>query len=246
VRTLATYSIKGGVGKTTAAVNLAYEAAVTGARVLLWDIDPQGAATFFFRVRPVVKGGAERLIDQGALGPHVRATDHVGLHLVPADFSLRHLDVHLDDRKHPRRRLRALLAPLDDDYDVAIIDCPAGITLTSESVFAAAQVVLVPTIPTTLSKRTLDQLCGYLADETPAPQVAPFISMYDRRKRLQRELVAVLAAGRPAPLPTAIPNSSIVERMGLERAPIGSYAPGSAAAGAFRALWSDIAALLWP
>jgi chromosome partitioning protein len=245
MRTVATYSIKGGVGKTTAAVNLAYEAASSGARVLLWDIDPQGAATFFFRIRPAVRGGAERLIDKGLLAPHIRATDHVGLHVVPADFSLRHLDVHLDDRKHPRRRLRALLQPLEDDYDVAIIDCPAGITLASESVFVACEIVLVPTIPTTLSKRTLDQLCGYLADESAAPQVVPFISMFDRRKRLQRELVAVLAAGRPTPLSTTIPNSSIVERMGVERAPIATYAPRSVAAKAFHGLWTDVAELLW-
>jgi cellulose biosynthesis protein BcsQ len=60
VKTLATYSIKGGVGKTTAAVNIAYEAARSGVRVLLWDLDPQGAATFFFRVKPFVSGGAKR------------------------------------------------------------------------------------------------------------------------------------------------------------------------------------------
>ena len=232
MKVLATYSIKGGVGKTTAAVNLAYEAAATGARVLLWDIDPQGAATFFFRIRPVVKGGAGKLIDKGELQPHVRATDLPGL--------------HLDDRKHPRARLGALLEPLADDYDVALIDCPAGITLASESVFAAADVLLVPTIPTTLSKRTLDQLCEHLAAHPPAPVVLPFVSMFDRRKRLQRELVAALAAGEPVPLPTAIPNTNIVELMGVQRAPVATYAPRSVAATAFRNLWHDVAAKIWP
>ena len=108
VKVLATYSIKGGVGKTTAAVNLAAEAARTGARVLLWDLDPQGAATFFVRVKPRLKGGAERLVsERGELTAHVRATDIAGVDVLPADFSLRHLDIHLDDTAPDR--LAALL-----------------------------------------------------------------------------------------------------------------------------------------
>ena len=246
MKILATYSIKGGVGKTTSAVNLAYEAARSGARVLLWDLDPQGAATFFFRVKPVVKGGVERLIgDKGALAANVYATDHAGLHLVPADFSLRHLDLRLDDTKRPTRRLAALLEPLADLYDVVILDCPPGMTLTSESVFAAVDALLVPTIPTPLSKRTLDQLSEFLADEPERPVVLPFASMVDRRKKLQRRLVVALAEETPGILPTHIPNASAIELMGVERAPVAVYAPTSPSAIAFRQLWADIAARLW-
>jgi len=246
MKTLATYSIKGGVGKTTTAVNLAYEASRSGVRVLLWDLDPQGAATFFFRIKPFVDGGAKRLIGaNGSLAAHIHATDHPGLDLVPADFSLRHLDLHLDDAKRPTRRLAGLLEPLTGRYDLAILDCPPGITLTSESVFSAADALLVPTIPTPLSKRTLDQLSEFLADYPAPPAVLPFASIVDLRKKLQREIVAALATQTCEFLPTVIPNASVLERMGVERAPIATYAPNSPAANAFRHLWSDVLARLW-
>ena len=246
MKVLATYSIKGGVGKTTTAVNLAHEAAASGHRVLLWDLDPQGAATFFFRVKPVVRGGAERLVGKsGSLAANIRATDDPAVHIVPADFSLRHLDLALDDTKHPTRRLATLLEPIAHRYDVALLDCPPGITLTSESVFVAADALIVPTIPTTLSERTLDQLSDFLGAHPPAPMLLPFVSMLDRRKRLQRETIAHLMTDIPGFLPTAIPNASVVEQMGTQRSPIAGFAPKSPAALAFRHLWNDIAVRVW-
>ena len=246
MKVLATYSIKGGVGKTTTAINLAHEAAAAGARVLLWDLDPQGAATFFVRVKPFVKGGAERLVARaGSLESHIRATDDPAVHIVPADFSLRHLDLELDDTKRPTRRLAELLVPVEDRYDVALLDCAPGITLTSESVFDAVDALIVPTIPTTLSERTLDQLTRFLAEQTGAPMVLPFASMLDRRKRLQRDLVAHLTHDIPGFLQTAIPNASVIEQMGTRRAPVAVFASSSAAATAFRSLWVEIAERVW-
>ena len=248
MKVLATYSIKGGVGKTTTAVNLSFEAASTGARVLLWDLDPQGAATFFFRVKPRVKGGVSRLLGRrGQLGASIKESDVAGLHLVPADFSLRHLDVHLADGTGSTASLAALLEPLADDYDVGILDCAPGITLGSEAVFDAADALLVPTVPTTLSVRTLDQLTGFLDGDTDdGPEVLPFVSMLDRRKTLHRELIESLATVEPPFLSTAIPNASAVERMAVHRAPLGEISPRSKARKAFTDLWAEVAQHLWP
>lgn len=246
MKVVATYSIKGGVGKTTSAVNLAYEASQAGWRVLVWDLDPQAAATYFFRVKAKVKGGSERLVGgKGELGSHIRATDLPSLHLVPADFSLRNLDVHLEATKRPLDRLAALLAGVADGYDVAMLDCPPSISLASESVFGAADALLVPVIPTTLSGRTLAQLAEFLDGQPGAPALLPYFSMVDGRKRLHRELVESLRADWPAFLATVVPAASVVERMGPERAPVATFAPSTAAAAAFRGLWADIAARLW-
>jgi len=119
VKVIAAASIKGGVGKTATAVNLAAEATRAGVRVLLWDLDPQGSATYLLRAEHHLSGGGVRgLVDPKAeLAPHVRATSVPGLHVVPSDLSLRFLDRHLDAAGKPRRRIGTLLSPLAMAYD---------------------------------------------------------------------------------------------------------------------------------
>ena len=246
MKVAATYSIKGGVGKTSTAVNLAYEASRAGVRVLVWDLDPQGAATYLFRVRPKVRGGSRGLVGAGGeLAAHIRGSELSSVHVVPADFSLRHLDLHLEATKRPASRLAALLEPLAGHYDLALIDCAPGISLASESVFGAADALLVPVVPATLASRTLAQLSDFLARDGMAPRVLPLLSMVDRRRSLHKELAESLPREWPDLLTTAIPAAAVIERMGAERAPVGVFAPRTAAAAAYRALWEEIAGTLW-
>jgi chromosome partitioning protein len=242
---LATYNIKGGVGKTSAAINLAYLASRGGARTLLWDLDPQGGSTYLLRVKPKVKGGARKLVrGKSDLDGLIRGTDFDRFDLLPADFSYRHMDLALDATKRPTRRLRSLLAPLAREYEYVFLDCPPSISLVSESVFDAADALLVPLIPATLSSRTFAQLTKLVADAPRTrPQVLAFFSMVDGRKRLHREVMESLA-GDDGVLQTAIPAASDVERMGSRREPLALFAPRGRAALAYEALWAEICARL--
>jgi cellulose biosynthesis protein BcsQ len=236
---LATYNIKGGVGKTTTAVNLAYLAARDGYRTLVWDLDPQGGATFLFRVRPEVEGGGRELVRMRTeAATQIRATDHEGLDLLPADFSYRHLDLALDSCKHPTRRLGMVLKPLRQEYDCIFLDCPPSISLVSESVFEAADALLVPVIPATLSSRTYERL-ETLADGGPA--IFAFLSMADiRRERHRHAMSRLRALHHLTMLGAVIPNAEEIERMGEERNPLFLFAPQSRAALAYQALWLDL------
>jgi cellulose biosynthesis protein BcsQ len=237
-RVLASYNIKGGVGKTSTAVNLSYLAARGGARVLVWDLDPQGASSFLFRIKPKVKGGGERLVTgRTDVGGLIRGTDQERLDLLPADFSYRRMDLALDGTKRPTSRLARVLAPLAGDYDYIFLDCPPSISLVSESVFEAADSLLVPLIPAALSMRTFPQLQRVVRG---GPQMLAFFSMVDGRKRMHREVMASMAREHAELLATVIPAASEVEQMGVHRSAVAEFAPRGRAARAYEALWAEV------
>jgi chromosome partitioning protein len=241
---LASYNIKGGVGKTSAAVNLAYLAAREGASTLLWDLDPQGASTYLLRSKPRVKGGGRRLVrGKTDAGDRIKGTDYERLDLLPADFSYRHMDLHLDGAKRPTRRLGRVLEPIESDYDYVFLDCPPSISLVSESVFQATDALLIPLLPASLSARTLDHIDQLAGERT---QRLAFFSMVDSRKRMHREVMESFNAQRPDMLQTMIPFAADVERMGQRRAPLEEFAPRGVAATAFRELWEEIHERLQP
>ncbi|MGH8551491.1 MAG: ParA family protein [Methylococcales bacterium] len=242
MKTLALYSIKGGVGKTAAAVNLAYLSSAEGARTLVWDLDPQGSSSFYFRIKARVRGGGKGLIARKTeVERLIKGTDFDNLDLLPSDFSFRNLDLYLDSSKKPIKQISKILKPLSEEYDCVFLDCPPSISLLSEAVFGAADALISPIIPTTLSIRTLKQLEQYIDGQSGRKAgLLAFFSMVDLRKKLHREVVESLSKDFPGLLHTLIPYASDIEQMGLHRAPVLHYASNSRSSIAFKGLWSDI------
>ena len=240
MKILGVYNIKGGVGKTATAVNVGHLAASSGLRTLIWDLDPQAAATFYLRVKPKVKGSMKLLKGKRALDDVVKGSDYPNLDLLPSDFSYRNMDLLLGENKKPAVQLLRLLRPLSKYYDLVVLDCPPSISLVSENIFRAADALLLPTIPTTLSLRTMEQLLDFMEGHKLDAPVYAFYSMVDRRKRLHQDVIATPSDPRCKVLETVVPYATEVERMGLERRPVTDYAPRSKAGRAYQALWDEL------
>lgn len=241
--TIAVYSNKGGVGKTAAAVNLAYLAAQSGVPTLLCDLDAQGSATFYFRIKPKIKRKARGLAAGSKLvDESIKATNYANLDLLPADPSHRSLDLVYDKAKHPRRQLQEALAPLAEEYELILLDCPPTINMVAENVFHAADALLVPLIPTTLCLRAHALLLAFLNENGyAAQQWSAFFSMVDRRKKMHIDLMAAARREYRPVLESTIPYLSLVEQMGVQQEPVPAFAPRSPAAAAYRDLWSELA-----
>lgn len=240
MKVVAVYSTKGGVGKTTAAVNLAWEAA-KDLRVLLWDLDPQGAATFLFDVKPKVKGGVDALISgRTDAGSAARPTAFDRLDVIPADDSYRDLELVMDGARKSTQRIAKVLDSIRGDYDVVILDCPPGASLVAENAIHVADVVVLPLVPSPLALRSLEQVGRLVADTAKKTPVLAFLSMVDRRKTAHRVALETLPTAHREVIDVFVPATVLIERMGMELAPVGTFGPTSEAARSFAALWGAV------
>jgi cellulose biosynthesis protein BcsQ len=243
MKIIAVTNIKGGVGKTTTAVNLAFLSAAAGEATLLWDLDPQGAATYILRCEANEGASAKKLLAGKRELPELLVPSaYDKLHVLPSDFSYRNFDVHLSGRKRPTERLLKMSRSLREVYAALFLDCPPGISLLSENVLRAADAVVVPMLPTPLSVRMLAQLRDFIAANGWTDLVLlPFFSMVDRRKSLHHDVIASSRGEFPEMLSTEIPYSSEIERMSLRREPLSAYSPRGAVGQIYSLLWKEIA-----
>ncbi|TAF50987.1 MAG: ParA family protein [Sphingobacteriia bacterium] len=238
---LAFYNLKGGVGKTAAAINLAYLAAKEGFKTLVWDLDPQGSASFYLGAGNDIKNASKKIIGQELdLADAVQDTAHENLWVVPADLSARQADVLLHERKQFKKNFAQIIAAVKKDYDLVILDCPPGISVLHDALFYAADWILVPNIPTTLSIRSYESVLEYFAEnDLDKSKLKCFFSMVDHRKNLHHEVMHTFYKDKVF-FKNYIPYLSDVEKMGVNEAPLESFAASSYAAQCYRELWKEI------
>lgn len=239
---IALYNLKGGVGKTTSCVNLAYAAAKDGFKTLVWDLDAQGAASFFLKEQDQQSVAIASVInDNATIEDAIQATPYQNLDIIPADKSIRHLDILLDvHNDSPKKQLKKVLKPLKKDYDFIFLDCAPGFSSVAEGIFRMADVILMPIIPTTLSVRTFEIVRDYmLQQKIDDSKLMCFFNMVDVRKNLHLEVMQQIGSLNRF-FQYYIPNASEIEKMGVKVKPLLYSNPASRGAQSFKALWEEI------
>ncbi|MBS1730414.1 MAG: AAA family ATPase [Bacteroidetes bacterium] len=238
--TFALYNLKGGVGKTAASVNLAYLSAADGKKTLLWDLDPQGAASYYFQVETAGKNEFKKILSGNLpVKEIIRESAFENLWIIPSDMSSRHADLLLDEQKQSRKKLKSFLHELKG-FDHIFMDCPPGLSILHENVFLAAGWVLMPNIPTTLSILSFDKVIRFFEENNiEQEKIKCFFSMVDHRKNLHHEIMQKFYRDGVF-LKSYIPYLSDVEKMGTYRQPLFEFANSGYAATCFRDLWNEI------
>jgi chromosome partitioning protein len=245
MKKIAVAHLKGGVGKTSAAVNIAHISSLAGFRTLLIDLDAQGAAGYIFRVDTEAGARAKAVArNRKSVIDHVFASDFPNLDLLPGSFSLRKLPQMLADEKDGAGQMEDVFKRVGKKYDVVVVDAPAGLHMESEAIVEAVHLVLVPILPSPLSVDSFEKMRDYLEKRRGAakrPVLRGFFSMVDRRRKLHRETMETIESRFPEVWPVEVPYASIVEQMSSRRLPLAELPRAGKALAAYRDLWDRAA-----
>lgn len=251
-RTIALANQKGGVGKTTSAVNIAVELSRRRARVLLVDVDPQGNASSSLGLdkRDLDTTVYELLIAQANLDDVIVAGIRPSLDLVPANSALAGAEVDLVDFSDRAVRLRDALHGSGDRYDVVVIDSPPSLGFLTVNALCAAQHVIVPIQCEYLALEGLGQLIGTI--DLVKKQLNPeldltgvLMTMYDARTRLSAQVVEEVRRYFPQrTFATVVPRSVRLAEAPSFGQSIAEYDAASRGAAAYRAVVDELSARL--
>ncbi len=239
--TIALYNLKGGVGKTAATINLAYLSAKQGYKTLIWDLDPQGSSSFYLGATANIKNEAKKILTgEMDLVTAIQPSAYENLDIIPADLSARHADILLNEMKQSKKKISAILSTIKNEYDIVFLDCPPGISVLHDAVFAGVDWILMPNIPTTLSIRSFESVLNYFKEnDLDTSKLKCFFSMVDHRKNLHHEVINEFYKDKLF-FKSYIPYLSDVEKMGVHESPLETFAASSYAAQCYKDLWKEI------
>ena len=243
MKTIAFFNIKGGVGKTTSAVNIAYLAAQSDVNTLLWDLDPQSCASWYLNVDESTPQKAMNIFKgKTPVGKLRIKSSYPRLEVIPADLSLRKLELLLGEEASSRKLLNKLAESLGERNKLLIFDCAPAFSKVSENIFSCCDTLVVPLLPSPLSLRSYAQLKDYVASKKTWKklQLQPFFTMVDRRRKIHNQVIHDAKELVGTDDPVVIPYSSELEKMGITQSPVHCFAARSNAALAYQKLWARL------